>query len=461
MEEQFNKQNKFGKWVKTSITARMFMVGFLIIVLLIPLAFIQNLISERANRQKHVVNEINQSWGGEVLLYGPILKIPYKTYNEKIYTSDNGESHTEKIEQINYAYIFPESLDIKSTINPNEKQRGIYKTAVYQSKIELNGKYNPIDFSEVDVDTKDILWDKAKVILQISNLKGVNEKIIMKIKDTSYEFSSKYNGVNHNSLNEYHSVNLHKLETKTLDMSQQLGKGASLIFNINLNINGSEQIRFVPVGKETKANIVSNWKTATFFGQFLPYNEDKIHKNGFDAKWKILDINRPFAQQYFNELPILTEFAFGVKFRISVYEYLKCERSTKYGFMVIALTFLVFFLIQTLSNVYIHPFQYLMIGVALTMFYTLLISISEHSTFLNAYLIATLSVMGLISIYSKTILKGIKFPLFIALSLTALYLFIYIIIQLESYALLVGSIGLFVILAIVMFVSRKVDWKNE
>jgi len=145
---------------------------------------------------------------------------------------------------------------------------------------------------------------------------------------------------------------------------------------------------------------------------------------------------------------------------IPVDEYTKSERSAKYGFLVIGLTFLLFFLIQTLSKIHIHPFQYLMIGLALTMFYTLLVSISEHSNFLRAYLIAGVSVISLITLYSKSILRTWKFPLFICASLTALYTFIYVIIQLESYALIVGSIGLFIILAIVMFVSRKIDWNN-
>jgi inner membrane protein len=145
---------------------------------------------------------------------------------------------------------------------------------------------------------------------------------------------------------------------------------------------------------------------------------------------------------------------------VMVDEYQKSERSAKYGFLVIGLTFLIFFLIQTMSKIDIHPFQYLMIGLALTMFYTLLVSISEHSNFLKAYLVAGISVVVLITLYSKSILKNLKFPLFICLSLTALYTFIYVIIQLENYALLVGSIGLFLILAIVMFVSRKIDWNN-
>ena len=229
---------------------------------------------------------------------------------------------------------------------------------------------------------------------------------------------------------------------------------------MEISVNGSSGISFVPIGKTTEAGIVSDWKTSSFKGNFLPYNEDKITDEGFDARWKILDINRPFPQTFNNKLPELTKYAFGVNFMIPVDEYQKSERTAKYGFLVIGLTFLIFFLIQSLSKIGIHPFQYLMIGLALIMFYTLLISISEHSNYFNAYLTASIAVILLIALYARSILKNIKFPIFIASSLSLLYSFIYVIIQLESYALLVGSVGLFIILALVMYVSRKIDWNS-
>ncbi|MFV0541648.1 MAG: cell envelope integrity protein CreD [Aestuariibaculum sp.] len=465
------QQSKFSLWLRNSITARMLIVGFLIIVLLIPLFFIQDLIRERSYLQHEVIDEINQQWGNEVLLYGPILKVPYKTYSETLVTDEKTKRvYTETNEKINYAFFFPEALNINSGINPEEKKRGIYTTAVYNSEIVLNGQFSRPNFKDIDLNDKDIIWDKAKLIIQSSNVKGVNQATLT-LNQTEYELTARYvskNSYTQNAAAEtaydmsysYNQQSLHTLETKSIK-PEQVKFDIPLNFNIKFNIKGSKQIRFIPVGKETQAQITSNWKTANFFGEFLPYNDNKITENGFDAKWKILDINRPFSQEYFNQLPKLDDFAFGVNFMIPVNEYLKSERSSKYGFLVIALTFLIFFLLQTLSKIYIHPFQYLMIGLALTMFYTLLISITEHSTFLKAYLIAGSSVVILITLYSKTILKTFKFPIFIGLALTALYTFIYVIIQLESYALLTGSIGLFLILAIVMFVSRKIDWNNE
>lgn len=432
------------------------MVGFLTLVLLIPLFFIQDLIRERAQRQTEVIHEINEQWGNEVLIYGPILQVPYKTYTEKTVTDKKTKQvYTETIEDIKYAYFFSETLNIHSSINPEPKKRGIYTTAVYNSDLKITGTFFKPDFNEIEILDKDILWDKAKIIIKSSNVKGVN-KADLKLNGVPYKLTSKYNPQKNYHFNE---VVLHTLESKTIN-KEQLQFEKPITFHIDFNIKGSEQIRFIPTGKLTEAQLKSNWKTANFFGEFLPYNEDKINDEGFNAKWKILDLNRPFSQEHFNAIPDLREFAFGVNFMIPVDEYQKSERSAKYGFLVIGLTFLVFFLIQTLSKINIHPFQYLMIGLALTMFYTLLVSISEHSNFLKAYVVAGISVIVLITLYSKSILKTFKFPLFIGASLSALYAFIYVIIQLENYALLVGSIGLFLILAIVMFVSRKIDWNN-
>jgi inner membrane protein len=196
-----------------------------------------------------------------------------------------------------------------------------------------------------------------------------------------------------------------------------------------------------------------------FEGTFAANDTTKtIGKEGFHVDWKILDINRSFSQQYVSTIPNLNEYSFGAKLIETVDEYQQNERASKYGFLVIGLTFLVFFLIQSISKINIHIFQYTMLGLALIMFYTLLISITEHSSFALAYLISSTAVITMIVLYSISILKNRKFPLFIGLSLTALYTFIFVIIQLENYALLVGSIGLFLILGAVMYFSRQIDW---
>ncbi len=450
-------QNKFYGWIKTSLTLKMVIVGMLTLILLIPLAYVNDLIDERQERQKSVVDDINQKWGEEVLLYGPILEIPYITYTEVIKKdSETKKIYTEKIEHTNYGYFFPKKLNVNAQLEPEIKSYGIYKSVVYSGMTHLTGTFSQPDIKLLTDTHPLILWDKARIILKTSNLKGVSNQVSIKINDKAYSFSPKYTTHKKTAyLSKIKPVSLNSLETRSL---QDTTIKESFNFSVDISYNGSQQFRIIPVGQETEMEIKSSWKNPSFIGNYLPYNKNKQSKKGFDAKWNVLNINRPFPQAFSAKILNLNDYAFGVNLIIPVDQYQQSTRSAKYGYLVIALTFLIFFLIQSISKIEIHPFQYLMIGLALIMFYTLLISISEHSSFIAAYVIAAVSVITLIGLYSKSILKDWKFPIFITISLTVLYSFIFIIIQLENYALLVGSIGLFIILSSVMYVSRKIEW---
>ena len=451
---QQNQQFKLSKWLKTSITARMLMVGFLVIVLLIPLSYINVLIRERSYRQYDVATEINQKWGNEVLAYGPILKLPYKTYTETKTYNEKTKTYFKETETIiKYAFLFPEKLDINTDVKSKSMHLGNFESSVYTSELDINGNYNIPSLKSKGIKNEDIVYEQATMIFKTTNLKGIKNEMSINLNDKTYNFETNFNGT------QSAQNRLDELETSFIDSAiSQNG------FNFNMKITyaGSQQLQMIPVGKTTTTKMKGNWPDPGFIGAYSPNDETRnITEKGFEAEWKVLSINRAFSQLYLNSIPDLREFAFGTKFVVLVDEYQKSERSSKYGFLVIGLTFLIFFLIQTMSKIDIHPFQYLMIGLALVMFYTLLVSISEHSNFLKAYLVAGISVVVLITLYSKSILKSLKFSSLIGISLTALYAFIYVIIQLENYALLVGSIGLFLILATVMFVSRKIDWHND
>ena len=455
-----NNQNKFLGWIKSSLTIKMIIVGILTLILLIPLSYINDLIDERQDRQQSVVEDINQKWGEEVLLYGPVLEIPYITYIEVI--KKNAETkaiYTEKVARTNYGYFFPKQLNVDAQLDPEIKAYGMYNSVVYSGLVHLNGMFSKPDIKAISSSDPVVLWNKARVIFKTSDLKGVSNQVSIKVDSQSYSFSPKYSTDKKSKyVNQKNPVSLNSLESQFLNDSTVKNQ---FTFSMDISYNGSQQFRIIPIGKETQMTVTSSWKNPSFTGTYLPYNNDKLTENGFGAKWKILNINRPFPQAFSDKLPNLSEYAFGVNLMIPVDQYQQSTRSAKYGYLVISLTFLIFFLIQSISKIDIHPFQYLMIGLALVMFYTLLLSISEHSSFLIAYFIASISVVILIGLYSKSILKGWKFPIFITISLVVLYSFIYIIIQLESYALLVGSIGLFLILAAVMFVSRKIDWNSR
>lgn len=453
MENQIQtQQNSFFNWLNKSLTVKMGVIGFLILILLIPLAYVQNLIGERARRQQEVISEINEKWGKEHIISGPFIKIPYLKRTVSNYTDPNSKQVKASTQfYTSYAYFSPDEINGETKLDVKTLQRSIYKSAVYEGSLTMSGKLAKPDFKSEDIKEEDVLWEKASIVIQTSNLKGIKNNLSIKVGENDLSLSPKFVPQQSETANDLHSLESSHFDFRELKSHE---------FRFKIDLNGSERFSIIPVAKETKLNMKSNWTSPSFIGEYLPKNEtDKVTKDGFDANWDILYYNRPFSQSFFEALPNLNEYSFGVNLLVPVDEYQKSERSAKYGYLVIAFTFLFFFLIQAVNKINIHPFQYLLIGLALVMFYTLLISISEHSNFLYAYLIASISVIGLISLYTSSVLKKNKFAVFIAAALSALYLFIYVIIQLENYALLAGSIGLFIILGIVMFISRKVEWK--
>ncbi len=433
-----------------SNTAKLMMVGLLVLVLLIPLEFVKSLIDERANRQKEVISETTDKWGESVYFYGPMIKVPYKRYSETVSINETTkQAFTQKTSETEFAYFYPEELNNTTKVATQVLHRSNYESVVFNAKMAFDGHYVRPDFSIRDIADADIDWSKATVIIRTTNLKSIRNEVKIKIGNKSYVFEPIYS----ESANREQS-----LETTPLD-PELFASDAQVDFSFDIAYNGSEQLKIVPIGKVTSVMMESNWASPSFTGNFLPGETIKqITEKGFKTDWKVLQINRPFSQMSFNVIPDLREFAFGVDFIIPVDQYQQNERAAKYGFLVIGLTFLIFFLIQTISKIKIHIFQYSMIGIALIMFYTLLISITEHSSFTKAYIIAAIAVIVMITLYSFSILKNRKFPLFVGSSLTALYGFIYVIIQLENYALLFGSIGLFMILAAFMYFSRKIEW---
>ena len=451
MENQEN-QIPEEKTFFQSTTAKMLMVGFLTLVLLIPLFFVQNLISERSQRKTEMVDEVTDLWGKDVLFYGPILRIPYTSY--EAYNVTNPKTGVTTIERkaiANYAYFFPNELKNTSKIKKNESlKRGIFNHVVFTADMTFKGNFTRPNFSKLGIAEENIQWNKAAVIVKTTNLKSIKSELKIKLNTNKYAFEPQNNDKSDYSV----------LATNNFDYEATVNND-KIDFDFAITYNGSNSVKFIPIGKVTSISIDSDWESPSFEGTFAANDTTKtINKDGFHADWNVLDINRTFLQQYVNVLPDLNDYLFGVKLIQTVDEYQQNERVSKYGFLVIGLTFLIFFLIQSVSKINIHIFQYSMVGLALIMFYTLLISITEHSTFSFAYSIAGAAVVAMITLYSISILKNRKFPMFIGAALTVLYSFIYVIIQMEDYALLVGSIGLFLILGAVMYFSRRIDWSK-
>lgn len=239
--------------------------------------------------------------------------------------------------------------------------------------------------------------------------------------------------------------------------------GKPLEFSSELNINGSVSYDLAPVGKVTRMHCASSWNDPSFHGAFLPDPQDSAAKsaNGFTADWTVLHLNRPYPQEFTGDKrEEVSASAFGVWLMQPVDEYQKNTRASKYGLMLIVLVFLVFFFVEVLQKLRIHPIQYLLVGFALCIFYTLLIAISEHLGFGTAYVVSAVAVIGLVVLYANSVFQVKRASQMLGLIMLLVFGFMFALIHEQDYALLFGSIGLFIVLALVMWVSRRIDWNG-
>ncbi len=421
---------------KNKLGLKLLIIGALILVLLIPGAMIMSLIRERQIRRDDAVFEVSEKWGQEQTVSGPVISIPFITYfkdekgNWTVYT--------------HYAHFLPDDLSIEAVVNPEIRYRGIYEVVLYNTSLKLKGNFLSINMKKFNIPAKDILWGESFLSVGITHMKGIKESIIIKLNESELKVNP---GIESNDI----------LASGFSTRINVKPDNENLEFSLEIDLNGSGGLHFAPLGNETNVKILSNWTNPSFIGEFLPENRE-VTNEGFSANWKVLQLNRNYPQSWIEKKYYIESSFFGVELLLPVDEYQKNMRTVKYAIMFILLTFLAFFMMETLNKKKIHPFQYLLVGTALIIFYTLLLSISEHLSFKYAYLIASVSTIALITAYTKSVLKDKKLTSIIALILIILYGFLYLLLQLQDFALLLGSIGLFAILAVVMYISRKIDW---
>lgn len=438
MEQQINQSaNSFFERHKTLIKG-MF-VGFMILLMLIPTAFIMNLISERSARQQEVTNEVSSKWAAGQTIIGPVLTIPY-------YTSapdKEGKIVTTRRE----LHLLPEQLKINGKVAPEIRHRSLYDVTVYRSSLELAGKFDPNVITGATGDVDSIDWQKASLAIGINDARGLEDEPVLKWNNQVKTMESIIAG------NEALGEGLEALIA--------VQPGVKTEFHITLNIKGTGELYFTPTGKTTTVALSSTWPSPAFDGKYLPDRIPMLSDSGFTANWKILQASRGYPQQWKDSAyPDFRKSSFGVKLIQQADHYSKTERSVKYAILIISLTFLVFFFLEILQKRTVHPLQYILVGIALSVFYTLLLSISEYLGFNTAYIIAATATVGLITWYIKSIFFKIRIAAGFATALTALYGYVFFLIQLKDYALLFGSIGLFLIVAVVMHYSRNIDWYN-
>ncbi len=440
METKNFFQNK-QKSVNWQITLKVFIIGIIAILLLIPKFMILDLVKERQGTANSTTQEVMQKWSLAQTVRGPVLNIPYI---EKSFDSEGKKIK----EEILNSYILPKTLKINGQISPEKRTRSIYETVVYESATTISGHFDIADFNELKIAPENVLWEKAKLLVSISDLRGISNRITLMWNDSDFSFIPGMENplIGNNGIS---------LPFPRLSPENFPGE-----FRFTLQLKGSESLNFAPLGETTEVELQSKWNDPGFDGMFLP-KEHNINKDGFTAHWKILNFNRNFPQQWKNDEYRITNADFGVNLVTIADHYQKSSRSSKYAIMVILFVFLSFFLNEVITKQRIHPFQYIQVGFAILIFYLLLLSISEQLGFNLAYLISAVAVITMVFFYSRTFLKTWINSLIQTLILTFSFGFIFILMQLETFALLAGSIGLFAVLALTMSFTRKINWYNQ
>jgi inner membrane protein len=422
--------------IGNSAMTRLLVIAILVLTLLVPVEMIKGIIHERETRQQGVTTEVSAKWGREQTVTGPILTVPYNTRS----VDDKGNVTT----TVSQAHILPEQLQVTGTVKPEIRYRGIYQVVLYNAELEVSGEFLTRGFAELGIAPQDLRWHEATVSLGLPDLRGLKENTLVGWNGEAYPISS---GI----------VTPAASDSGISARVPVSPNRETYSFTMKLNLNGSGQLSFVPLGKETTVQLVSPWKDPSFTGPFLP-DERIVNQNGFSAKWKILHLNRNYPQQWTGKNDKVLESAFGARFFCPVDEYQKSMRAAKYAVLFILLTFVAFFLTEVTGRTRVHPVQYLLIGFAICLFYLLLLSIAEHTSFAVAYPVSAVASLLLVTSYSRVILKSSSMALMVGSLMAFLYGFLYVTMQLEDYALLMGSIGMFVVLGLVMYLTRKVDW---
>lgn len=425
-------------WQKSKLLVKGFIIGALVLLLLIPAYFVKNLVQEREQRQKEAVTEVSSKWAAGQTITGPILVVPYQ---ERI-TDANGKALVVR----HNAYFLPDKLQVRSSINPVEKHRGIYQVMLYSSTTVITGKFSPLPLAKMKLSATDMIWSEAYVCLDISDVRGLKDEINLKWNDTVMALAPTM--VDNALMKDAFSTPVTLTETDI---------PGEITFSTELRLNGSEQLMFTPVGKATTVELNSAWPDPSFSGSQLP-DTSSVKKSGFSASWTSFSHTRNFPQHWKDDKYYLEASSFGAGLFVPVSGYQKTMRSVKYAILCILLTFTAFFLIETTNKRSVHPVHYALIGFALILFYTLLLSLSEYTGFNIAYAIAGIATIGLIGWFVKSLLQSSRLSLLLSFILVLLYTYVFTTLQLQDYALLIGSIGLFLALATVMFFSKKIQW---
>ena len=423
---------------------RMVLKGFVIVALsvaiLLSLVYVNSVIAERQSYREDAVKSIEESYSGPQTIIGPVLVRPYTQTTETTEVDDKGHTKTVKHVAELTANYFPDVLDVKGRLQPSEKRHGLYKVAVYEFGGHLRGSMVVGDPATQGT----VVWGEPYLALSVEDVRGIVGTpgvVVNGMPEAMLQGAPATMGWQPN-------LRVPLRGTKNIR--------GNLEFAIDMDLAGTERLSVAPVGDSNHVELSSTWASPLFAGQFLP-RVSSVSANGFTSSWDVSSLASG-TQEQMKVTPVKSIDVMNVTLLTPIDPYKLSDRATKYGMLFVILTFGGFFLFEVLKGLPIHPVQYLLVGLGLTIFFLLLISFSEHMAFGLAYVLASTACIGLLTFYLSYVLRSLTRGLGFGTMLTALYASVYGLLISEDNALILGSLLLFAVLAIVMVVTRKVDW---
>ncbi len=441
-------------------------IGVVILSLLVPLGMTGGLISERQVLYQGAVREIGAQWGLPQLLQGPFLQVPYRVER------DLGRGETKVV--VETAYLLPETLSFDIELVPEIRSRGPYDAVVYTAAVSARVIFAPPQPEQWDVDGAEPVWDRARVTFVLSDLRGlIEEPRVTALGETfSIEPASALPGA--------YALSGQALDVKGLAPEFGPAGDQSFALDLTLSVRGSEMLRVAHMARQVEGAIKGPWPDPSFTGAYLP-QERRVSESGFEARWSLPFFGRPYGQvwttatglHFTKKTAIYDSFrtrpkpveefeagqmtSFGVTLLQPVTVYRELQRVVRYGLLFIATTFAAVFLFEILTGLRAHIVHYGLIGLAVVLFYALVLALAELLPFGLAYSAGAALVTAQVSLYVRAI-AGAQRAGVICAGLVLLYAVLYVILQMEDYALLTGAVFLFAALSGIMWATRKVNW---
>jgi len=431
----------------TILTAKLVVIGVLGLGLWIPTSIVGLLVSERSNRRDEVVSEVSATWGRAQLVEGPVLSVPISMLEE----DENGR----RARRTAWVNQLPETLEVRGVLEPEVRYRAIYEVVLYRGSLSLRGTFPPLDPARWGVKPEDVQWDRAVLTFGVSDPKGLREIPRLVLGGATLVFEP---GAGRGPFPDGLGA---AVEIQWPGNGEE---GMGLPFEIEVELAGSESLRFLPMARETVVELAAPWSDPSFDGAFLP-EERTVTQSDFEALWRVLSLHREVPQNWISaddcHADNLSTSSFGVKLLFPVDAYQRTMRSVKYSVLFSLLTLLGFFAVVIGGKASIHPVQYGVIGFALCLFYILLLSLSELVGFDPAYAASSIVIIALISGYIHGIVRKRTLTLLCAGVLAIVYGSLFVMLQLEELALLMGTLLLLALCVVVMLLTRRLSWKDE